>query len=182
MIPPYPGAGGHMDIKTCRLLAQYNQFANKIMDDIIRTLSDSQWEQEFAGYYKTIKHLCSHIYISDYTWMKRFGRFRDFQFIKDPFFDLTLTHSSQPFDDIADYILKREELDKKIILFIDELAESDLEKTISFTNVKWETVSRNIGGSILHIFNHQTHHRGMISLYLDMLGIENDFSGLLPLV
>ena len=69
-----------------------------------------------------------------------------------------------------------------MILFIDELAESELEKTISFANMKGETVSKNVGGSILHLFNHQTHHRGMISLYLDMMGIDNDFSGLLPLV
>jgi uncharacterized damage-inducible protein DinB len=171
-----------MDIKTCKLLAQYNQVANQKMNGNIRTLSNAQWNQEFAGYFKTIKQLCSHIYISDYNWMKRFGRFRDFQFIKDPFFDQTLNYGSQPFDDIADYILKREELDKKMILFIDELAESDLEKTISFANMKGETVSKNVGGSILHIFNHQTHHRGMISLYLDMMGIGNDFSGLLPLV
>ena len=171
-----------MDIKTCRLLAQYNHVANQKMDDKIRALSNAQWNQEFTGYFKTIKQLCSHIYISDYSWMKRFGKFRDFRFIKDPFFDGTLTYGSQPFDDVAGYLLKREELDKKMILFIDELAESELEKTISFANMKGETVSKNVGGSILHLFNHQTHHRGMISLYLDMMGIDNDFSGLLPLV
>jgi uncharacterized damage-inducible protein DinB len=171
-----------MDIKTCKLLAQYNQVANQKMDNIIRTLSDAQWNHEFAGYFKVIKHLCSHIYISDYTWMKRFGQFRGFQFIKDPLFELSMTYASQPFDDIADYILKRETLDKKLIMFANELDASDLEKTISFANMKGETVTKNVGGSILHIFNHQTHHRGMISLYLDMMGIENDFSGLLPLV
>jgi uncharacterized damage-inducible protein DinB len=32
------------------------------------------------------------------------------------------------------------------------------------------------------VFNHQTHHRGMISLYLDMLGKENDFSNLFVLL
>jgi uncharacterized damage-inducible protein DinB len=32
------------------------------------------------------------------------------------------------------------------------------------------------------MFNHQTHHRGMIALYLDILGKENDFSSLLALV
>jgi len=152
------------------------------MNGNIRALSSAQWNQEFAGYFKTIKQLCSHIYIGDYTWMKRFGLFRDFRFIKDPFFDRTLNYGSQPFDDVADYLLKREELDRKMIVFADELAESELERTISFANMKGETVSKNVGGSILHLFNHQTHHRGMISLYLDMMGIENDFSGLLPLV
>ncbi len=171
-----------MDIKTCRLLAQYNQVANQKMNGNIRALSNAQWNQEFAGYFKTIKHLCGHIYISDYSWMKRFDKFREFQFIKVPFFDRTLTYTSQPFDDSADYLAKREELDKKMILFTKELAESELEKTISFTNMKGETVTKIVGGSILHLFNHQTHHRGMISLYLDMLGIDNDFSSLLPLV
>ena len=171
-----------MDIKTCKLLAQYNQMANHKMDSLIRNLSNAQWNQEFAGYFKTIKQLCSHIYIADYSWLQRFGQFRDFQFIKDPLFDQNLTYSSKPFDDIADYIFKREELDKKLIMFMDEITESDLEKIISFTNTKGEMVNKNVGGSILHIFNHHTHHRGMISIYLDMMGIDNDFSGLLQLV
>jgi uncharacterized damage-inducible protein DinB len=171
-----------MDIKTCKLLAQYNLVANQKMDDKIRTLSNAQWNRDFAGYFKTINQLCGHIYIGDYSWLKRFSQFRDFRFIKDPLFDQNLTYGSQPFDSIADYILKREALDNKLILFTDELAASDLEKTISFANMKGETVSKNVGGSILHIFNHQTHHRGMISLYLEMMGIDNDFSSLLPLV
>jgi uncharacterized damage-inducible protein DinB len=171
-----------LDIKTCRLLAQYNHVANQKMDNIIRTLSNAQWNQEFSGHFRMIKNLCSHIYISDYIWMKRFGQFRDFQFIKDPFFDLALTYSSQPFDDIADYLLKREALDKKMSMFTNELAESDLEKTLTFAHKHGETITKNVGGSILHLYNHQTHHRGMISLYLEMMGIQNDFSSLLPLV
>ena len=35
---------------------------------------------------------------------------------------------------------------------------------------------------VAHMFNHQTHHRGQISLYLDILGKKNDFSGIAPLV
>jgi len=170
-----------MDSKTCKLLAQYNHLANQKMDSIIRTLSNGQWKREFAGYFKTIHQLCSHIYISDYNWLKRFGQFREFQVIKDSLFDQNLNYSSQPFDDIADYLVKREELDKKLILFTDELSENDLDNIISFTNSRGEMINKNVGASILHIFNHQTHHRGMISLYLDMMQIDNDFSTLLPL-
>jgi hypothetical protein len=61
------------------------------MDSIIRNLNNAQWNQEFAGYLKNIKQLRSHIYIGDYSWLKRFGQFRDFQFIKDPLFDQNLT-------------------------------------------------------------------------------------------
>jgi uncharacterized damage-inducible protein DinB len=171
-----------MDIKTCKLLAQYNQVANQKMNNIMRNLSEAQWNQEFTGYFKTIPQLCSHIYISDYSWLKRFGQFRDFNYIKVPLFDQSLTYGSQPFGDLADYISKRDELDKRLIMLADEITENELAKTISFKNMKAETVTKNIGGSILHLFNHQTHHRGMISLYLDMMKIDNDFSSLLPLV
>jgi uncharacterized damage-inducible protein DinB len=41
---------------------------------------------------------------------------------------------------------------------------------------------RELGGLIMHLFNHQSHHRGMVSVYLDMLGKQNDFSNILPLV
>lgn len=98
------------------------------MDSIIRNLSEAQWNREFAGYFKMIKQLCNHLYIGDYNWLKRFGQFRNFQYIKDLLFDQNLNYSSKPFDDIADYILKREELDKKLIMLTDELTESDLEK------------------------------------------------------
>ncbi|MCL2722457.1 MAG: hypothetical protein FWD47_14095 [Treponema sp.] len=37
-------------------------------------------------------------------------------------------------------------------------------------------ISTAIYMEITHVFNHQTHHRGMISLYLEMLGKENSFS------
>jgi uncharacterized damage-inducible protein DinB len=171
-----------MDIKTCRLLALYNQTANLKMHGLIRTLTDAQWNQEFTGYFKTIRQLCTHIYVSDYNWLKRFGRFRDFQYIEDPLFSQNLDYSSHPFDGIAEYIAKREELDKKLIALAGELAEKDLEKNITFTNTKGETISKNAGGSLLHMFNHETHHRGMISLYLDIMKVENDFSGLLPLI
>ena len=171
-----------MDIKSCKLLAQYNQLTNQKVNGFLRNLGEAQWSREFTGYFKTIPQLCSHVYISDFNWLKRFGRFRDFQYFKDPLFDQDLKYGSELFAGVADYIAKREALDKKLIMLIDELSEGDMDKNISFTNPKGETISKNVGGSLLHLFNHQTHHRGMISLYLDMMQIQNDFSSLLPLV
>ena len=55
-------------------------------------------------------------------------------------------------------------------------------KRLRYKNFKGIDQDRELGGLILHVFNHQTHHRGMISLYLDMLGKENDFSNLFVLL
>jgi uncharacterized damage-inducible protein DinB len=41
---------------------------------------------------------------------------------------------------------------------------------------KGETVEYKFGAYFMHMFNHGTHYRAVISLYLDMLGKEHDFT------
>lgn len=170
-----------MDLETCHLLAKYNQFANNGMNSILSKLDNRQWNQEFGGYFKSVKELCNHLYISDFYWLKRFGRLRNFQYISDPLFADKLAFGSIPLTELADYLVKREEMDKKIVRFTGELTQEDLAAKLSFTNSKGVSHSRNFGALVLHMFNHQTHHRGMVSVYLDIMKIDNDFSNLMML-
>jgi uncharacterized damage-inducible protein DinB len=71
----------------------------------------------------------------------------------------------------------RKELDDIIIEYINELDKNDLETILKFTDSEGNYLERRMESLILHVFNHQTHHRGMISLYLEFLGKENSFSG-----
>jgi len=68
-------------------------------------------------------------------------------------------------------------LDEIIIKFINELNQNDLESILKFTDSKGTNIKKKMESLIIHVFNHQAHHRGMISLYLEFLGIENGFSG-----
>jgi uncharacterized damage-inducible protein DinB len=52
----------------------------------------------------------------------------------------------------------------------------DLEKQLTYTSSEGLTHTRRMEGCVLHLMNHETHHRGMISLYLEMLGKANDFN------
>jgi uncharacterized damage-inducible protein DinB len=63
-----------------------------------------------------------------------------------------------------------------IIEFINELSEDDLKMMLKFTDSEGNKLERKMESLITHVFNHETHHRGMISLYLEMLGKENSFS------
>jgi uncharacterized damage-inducible protein DinB len=86
------------------------------------------------------------------------------------------------FSDINNYIKARIELDNKIIEFVDELNETDLESILKFKNSKGIDYEKKMDGVLIHLFNHETHHRGMIAQYLDMLEIDNDFNSALPFV
>lgn len=171
-----------MDIQTCSLLARYNQHANNEMNLLIAKLESDQWDREFGGYFKSIKELCNHVYLADFNWLKRFGRLRSFDYIKDSLFDRDLAFGTIPLVEIREYLQKREELDMKLIRFTNEVRQDDLGMPLSYSDSQGVQHTRNFGGLIVHVFNHQTHHRGMISVYLDMMHIHNDFSNVLPLV
>jgi uncharacterized damage-inducible protein DinB len=174
--------GGHMTPDTFILLAKYNSLTNTEMNKHISGINNTEWKKEFGGYYKSIKALCNHIYIADFNWLKRFALLRSFKYLENPLFENNYSWDSNVFDTINEYLNRRDELDLIIKSLIDEMVQDDLNKTLKYQNWKGETEERNIAGILLHIFNHQTHHRGMISLYLEFVGKENDFSNLVKMV
>ena len=171
-----------MDILTCNLFARYNQFANNQMNLLIGKLDNLQWNKDFGGYFRSIKEVCNHIYIADFHWLKRFSKLRSFDYINNPLFDITLSFGTNPLNEISDYIQKREELDDKFLQFTSELRPDDLDMALSYSDSKGTNHTRNFGGLVYHAFNHQTHHRGMVSVYLDIMNINNDFNSVSPLV
>jgi uncharacterized damage-inducible protein DinB len=160
--------------------AKYNKLTNESMNNIIGKISEEEWNKEFNGFFKSIYELCSHIYISDFNWLKRFRQVCDFDVLyKDMIqinYDSERIFARKIFKNINEYIQKRKELDDIIIEFIDELSETDLEKTLKLPDLEGNEIECKMDSLIFHVFNHEIHSRGMISIYLEMLGIENDFS------
>jgi uncharacterized damage-inducible protein DinB len=167
---------------TFKLLAKYNSHVNVEMNKHIAQLNEDEWEKVFDGFYKNIKALCNHIYIADCNWLKRFALLRPFKYLDNPVLAASYSWDTNVFDSINDYLNRRSELDQLINSLVDEINQDDLNRSIKYKNWKGEMEEHNIAGILLHIFNHQTHHRGMISLYLEFVGKENDYSSLVKLV
>jgi uncharacterized damage-inducible protein DinB len=171
-----------MNTSTVRLFARYNEQTNALMNDILSTLSPDEWKLDRGGYLPSIASLCSHICSGDRLWLTRFRSVCQSSSILDPMFDRPVSFDGPPYPDFSSYISCRITLDKTISSFAHEVTSDDLKKTLSYTDLKGVKQNREVGGLIMHMFNHQTHHRGMISLYLDQMGRENDFSSMVPLV
>jgi uncharacterized damage-inducible protein DinB len=170
-----------MDIRTFKIFSEYNKKANNEMNAIIRTLEPDQWNQEFGGYFNSIKSLCNHVYICDFNWLKRFSKLREFQYIKHGFFAREMKFGSIILKTVTEYETKRNEFDDHIDLFVHEINPRDLDEVLTYTDSHGREYKRLFSGLVLHMFNHQTHHRGMISIYLEELGKSNDFSNLMNL-
>jgi uncharacterized damage-inducible protein DinB len=147
------------------------------MDNIIKGISEEEWNKNFGGFFKSIHELCSHTYICDFNWLKRFKTLRNFDVLNKDIFEKNYKFTETIFGNINEYVLMRPELDRIIIEFINELQDDDLEKILVYTDSEGNKNEKIMESLLMHVFNHETHHRGMISLYLEMLGKENDFSG-----
>ena len=162
------------------LMAKYNKETNVKMNNIIKNLSEDDWNKQFSGHYKSIHELCSHIYIGDCTWLNRFRTLNEYISLVDNKFYKNINLYETLFESIPEYLEKRIELDAFIIKIIEELEENDLKKILKWTNSKGITFEKKLGVCLLHLSHHQAHHRGMISLYLEFIGKDNDFSNLYP--
>ena len=167
-----------MDVETLQFYAQYNSDVNRNMDSLIMQLSEDQWNQQFSGYFNSVRSLCNHIYTCDFNWLMRFSLFREFNYPTDTEIPNGLEFGKMQIGNTQDYLNKRVWLDKKIIEFTKELNEDDLKQDLRYTDSHGIIYERNYGRLILHMFNHETHHRGMISIYLEEMKIENDFSNI----
>jgi uncharacterized damage-inducible protein DinB len=168
-----------MQKDTFVLLAKYNAAANLAMNGLMDKLNSGEWDAPLGGYFPSVRSLCSHLYICDFNWLKRFSRLRDFAALDTPFF----TREPYSFKDVLfdkkdDYQARRPELDGQITAFTGELRDEDLASPLVYTDSSGARYEKNFGGLLLHCFNHGTHHRGMISLYLELLGRDNDFNSL----
>ncbi len=186
-----------MEKRQLELFAHFNKESNNLMNDSIKTLSDEQWKKQFSGFYKSIQEICAHIYFWDYNTLNRFKSLRKFtcfdekfqheeyldmytikisedgkEYLHEKFTSSKTLFANSPIDE---YIKMRIDLDNLIIKIVNEITVNDLDMIIKTTTVTGNKFEKRIGGVLMENFVHDTHHRGMISLYLEMLGTENDF-------
>jgi uncharacterized damage-inducible protein DinB len=106
---------------------------------------------------------------------------KNFETLKDDYFAVDYTYKDVLFPSREDYLLNRKNLDEKIIRLVEETDEIDYQKKVKYINSKGQESEKLFSTALMQVFVHEIHNRGMISLYLEMMGKENDFSAVLPL-
>jgi uncharacterized damage-inducible protein DinB len=163
------------------LLARYNRGVNEKLEGLIKTLSPEEWDRNLGGYFPSVHSLCNHLVAGDYIWLRRIRPCFAFKSLSPAYFSREISFQEEKvLESPADYLARRPELDGIITDMVGEIRREDLSKTVSFTNVRGLRFERRLEVILIHLFNHQTYHRGMLSLYLELLGRENDYSSLYP--
>jgi len=74
---------------------------------------------------------------------------------------------------------RRQSLDDLLVSFVDELGGKELEAVIDYRNSRGQRKRYIFWQALMHVFNHQTHHRGQVAEILDELGVSNDYSNII---
>lgn len=168
-----------------QLFAEYNGYANRAMHKVLQGVEPpALLSEDRHSFYGSIIGLLNHVLVSDLVWLSRFKH--HFPSIR------ALDHDRLPFtpesfsqilyEDLEQFREARIEIDELIAAFVDELQEETLASQFTYTNSKGVERTLDLGGSLLHMFNHETHHRGAVAQILDELDVENDYSNLLATV
>lgn len=162
------------------VLSHYNEAANRKMFAILGGLPPDRLTREVGSYFKTIMALLNHIYGSDVMWLQRMRSVLPrLESLKSAELDVEAIWPTV--DLVADFEklrAMRDRLDALLGRFTAELTDGDLAAVIDYTNSRGQRVRYVFWQALMHMFNHETHHRGQIAEILDEMGVENDYSNI----
>lgn len=161
-----------------KAMAEYNRNVNEAVLGHLEALGPEQFGKRLDAYYPTIPATLLHVMSSDAKWLGRFSGYEP-----DDFDSAALAEFKQACERDPAYAFAqrgrlfgaRRDLDGRIVALLAAMEGADLaaEVTIPFGSGQLTLEAWKL---LLQWFNHQTHHRGQVSLFLDVLGVENDFS------
>ncbi|SCK16059.1 DinB family protein [Vogesella sp. LIG4] len=165
-----------------RLLADYNQWMNDKLYHAAATLPADELNAARGAFFGSLQGTLNHLLVADTVWLKRFAahpaRFKALAPLADTAMPQQL---DQPlYADFAAMQARRSELDAIISALLVEVSEDDLAQPLTYHNMKGVAAQRPFGSVLLHVFNHQTHHRGQATTLLSQAGVDVGVTDLLP--
>ena len=166
------------------LFAEYNRKVNEEMLLILKTVTPERLLETGNYYYSSVMGLLNHIMLGDIIWLRRFAdNFAPVSYFNEKLKGYQFTALNIILFDTVEALLKhREKLDGYLTELVHALTEEDLARTVNYNDFHGVPQQKHAYAMLLHVFNHQTHHRGEITLLLDEMGVDNDYSNLVSKV
>lgn len=136
-----------------RRMALYNRWANQHLYDACGQLGEKAYHKPRNMFFSSIHGTLNHILVGDRLWLSRIEQ--------RPTPPSSIDH--ELYSDLAALGRARHAEDEHMIEVTDRYDESDLGEILHYrTLVNPSEISTPLHLCWLHLFNHQTHHRGQI--------------------
>ncbi|HEY1028557.1 MAG TPA: DinB family protein [Pseudomonas sp.] len=167
-----------------RLMARYNTWMNERLYTAAASLPDQAISAERGAFFGSIIGTLNHLVVADRIWL---GRYTCHPAAYQTLATLDAPNEPERLDqpmaaDIRELWILRQRLDACIEALTQEIREEQLDQPLSYRNMKGVEAKRNFFALLMHLFNHQTHHRGQATALLVQAGVDVGVTDLLALI
>jgi len=140
-------------VETTRMLARYNQWANKTIFDAVRALPAGEAEKERPSLFKNIVNTLNHLYVVDLIWQAHLqGREHGIAALN------TVLHA-----DLDELWESQQDIDDWYVGWSDSLSDAYANELIRFKLIGGNPGELRRGDVMLHVVNHTSYHRGFVA-------------------
>ena len=147
----------------CQLMARYNRWMNERLYAALGELDDGERRRDRGAFFGSIHGTLNHLLWGDRMWLGRF--------IDEP-----CTAPAFGADMIADFgelQRERETTDRKMLHWAGNVTPAWLASTLTYTSkVDGRTRELPAAAAAVHLFNHETHHRGQLTTLMKQAGVD----------
>ena len=151
-----PALGEHL-----RIMALYNRWADRRLHAEAARLPDTLYRQPAGAFFGSLHGTLNHLLVTNRIWMTRL----------DGRGEAPTRLNAILFEDLAPLQAAAAAEDERIIRFVDALSEADLDADFTYATASGAPQRQPRWQALVHLFNHQTHHRGQAHAILTRLGV-----------
>jgi uncharacterized damage-inducible protein DinB len=156
-----------MNPETLQILYDYHYWRTDRLLDACQALTPQQWDEPLGASWGSVHALLAHMLAAEQIWL---GRWKG--------------HSAgalMPADSVPTLAAIRrtwKQVEDELREFLAACDEARLKADLTYTNTKGKKFSLPLGGLMMHVVDHATHHRGELVTMLSLLAIPHPEDGL----
>jgi uncharacterized damage-inducible protein DinB len=166
------------------LMADYNQWMNTKVYEAAATLSAEELAKNRGAFFGSIIGTLNHIVVADTIWLQRFAP------VLQTHQELNVIRELNPpqsldeivFSSLEELYERRKMLDNSLSQLAKAMTQTELNQAVSYTNTKGIDSTKNLFSLLMHVFNHQTHHRGQVTTLLSQAGVDVGVTDLVAII
>lgn len=148
-------------IETLRELFDYNYWARDRQLETCATLTEEQFLRPLGGSFSSLRDTLAHLVAVEWLWLERWrGRSP-----KSP----PLPEASPTLAAVAD---RWRAVEIEMRQYLAGLSDEALERAETYVSTRGEAWTYPLWRMILHLLNHQSYHRGQVTMLLRLLGAQ----------
>ena len=161
-----------------REMARYNKWQNSQLAEFLKALTPEELTCERGAFFSSILGTANHLLWGDWIWMSRFDKGEGpLKQVHTP--GGGIHESVHLCADLSGWLPLRDTIDDRILNWAETLGNEPLNGPFTWYSAAMEAdVTKPYAQCVIHMFNHQTHHRGQIHKMLTETGSQAPVSDL----